>query len=102
MVLLISVCAAVVATIVWYLTLPEDSMRLSTLCMIYWGASVMWFVDAVAEYIRVGSEYFNPTVETMINDTFLGLAVVVLGLVIWLIRLLITDPRQMLSRAKHD
>jgi hypothetical protein len=31
--------------------------------------------------------------EDMINDTFLGLYVVALGLVIWVVRLLITDPR---------
>ena len=31
--------------------------------------------------------------EDLINDTFLGLSVVALGLVIWLIVLLIKDPK---------
>jgi hypothetical protein len=29
----------------------------------------------------------------MANDAFLGLSVVALGLIIWLVRLLITDPK---------
>ena len=29
----------------------------------------------------------------MINDTFLGLSVIALALVIWLVRLLVTDPK---------
>jgi hypothetical protein len=29
----------------------------------------------------------------MVNDTFLGLSVIALALVIWLVRLLIADPK---------
>ena len=39
------------------------------------------------------AEYFTPALEDMINDTFLGLSVVALALVIWLVILLIKDPR---------
>jgi hypothetical protein len=58
----------------------------------YWGASLMWLVDAVVEYIEVGAEFFTPATEDMINDAFLGVSVVALGMFIWLVILLIKDP----------
>ncbi|MCR5212984.1 MAG: hypothetical protein K6E10_01080 [Eubacterium sp.] len=92
MTLLITVFAAVAATIKWY-TRKDDSMLLGTLIFLYWGASLMWLVDAIFEFAELKSEYFQPALEDMINDTFLGLAVVALGLVIWIVRLLIVDPK---------
>ena len=56
------------------------------------GASLMWFVDAVVEYIELGAEYFTPAPADMLNDTFLGLSVVAFGLIIWLVILLVKDP----------
>lgn len=53
----------------------------------------MWFVDAVFEYAELGAAYFTPDPIDMLNDTFLGLAVVALGLIIWVVRLLVTDPK---------
>lgn len=93
MTLLITVFAAVIATTVWYKGMPENEMRTGILCWLYWGASIMWFVDAVFEYSELGAAYFTPAPADMLNDTFLGLAVVALGLIIWVVRLLILDPR---------
>lgn len=90
MTLLITVFAATIATIFWYNGKAER--KLGTLALIYWGASLMWFVDAVVEYIEVGAEFFEPPMADMINDSYLGLSVVALGLVIWLVVLLIKDP----------
>ncbi|MCD8013178.1 MAG: hypothetical protein LUG99_08390 [Lachnospiraceae bacterium] len=92
MTLLITVFAAVIATIVWYRSAPQDTMKISVLCFLYWGASLMWLVDAVFEYIELQAEYFVPAVEDMINDAFLGGSVVALGLVVWLVILLVKDP----------
>lgn len=92
MTLLITVFAAVIVTVKWY-TRKDDSMKLGILLFMFWGASLMWLVDAFFEYAELGAEYFSPALEDMINDTFLGLAVVALALVIWVVRLLITDPR---------
>ncbi|MBR3311461.1 MAG: hypothetical protein IKG15_06555 [Solobacterium sp.] len=92
MTLLITVFAAVIATVKWY-TRRDDSMKLGILCWMYWGASIMWLVDAIFEYAELHEAYFQPALEDMINDSFLGLSVIALGLVIWLVRLLITDPR---------
>ena len=58
----------------------------------YWGASLMWLIDAVAEYIEAGAEFFEQAPADMLNDTYLGLSVVALGIVIWLIVLLVKDP----------
>ena len=92
MTLLMTVFAAVVATVKWY-NRKDDSMKLGILLFLYWGASLMWLVDAIFEYAELKAEYFTPAAEDMLNDSFLGLAVVALGLVIWLVRLLILDPK---------
>lgn len=91
MTLLITVFAAIIATVVWYV--KENDMKLGVLCLMYWGASIMWFVDAVVEYLEIGAEYFTPAAADMLNDSYLGLSVVALGLIIWLVILLIKDPK---------
>ncbi|MBO4214396.1 MAG: hypothetical protein IKX99_06495 [Lachnospiraceae bacterium] len=98
MTLLITVFAAVITTVIWY-NRKDDNMKLGILCFLYWGASLMWLVDAIFEYAELKAEYFAPAVEDMINDAFLGFSVVALGLVIWLVRLLITDPKGSVRRA---
>ena len=82
MTLLITIFAAVIATVIWYVR-KDDSMKLETLLFMYWGAAIMWLVDAIFEYMELKEKYFTPALEDMINDTFLGLYVVALGLVIW-------------------
>ncbi len=93
MTLLVSVFAALISTILWYKTAPKSEMMLGTLCLIYWGASLMWFVDAVVEYTELGAQFFTPEPLDMLNDLYLGLSVVALGMIIWLITLLIKDPK---------
>ena len=92
MCLLITVFAAIIATVKWY-NRKNDDMKLGILCFLYWGASIMWFVDAVFEYAELKEAYFTPAPADMLNDAYLGLSVVALGLIIWLVRLLITDPK---------
>ncbi|MGN0183336.1 MAG: hypothetical protein ACI4DP_13155 [Candidatus Ornithomonoglobus sp.] len=98
MTLLIAVFAAVISTVVWY-THSDSRMRLGTLSLMYWGASLMWLVDAVVEYIELGAEYFAPAASDMLNDAYLGFSVVALGLVIWLIAVLIKDPKGALRKS---
>jgi len=104
MTLLITVFAAIVCTVIWYKNAPNDRMKTSTLCLMFWGASLMWLVDAVVEYLEIGEEFFTPTLEDIINDLYLGLCVVALGLVIWLVILLFKDPegklKALLSKSK--
>ena len=93
MTLLIAVFAAIVSTIVWYLTPARKELKLGVLCLMFWGASIMWFVDAIFEYAELHEEYFTPALKDMLNDSFLGLSVIALGLIIWLLFLLIKDPK---------
>ena len=93
MTLLVTVFAAVTATVVWYKTVQKSDMKLGVLCLMYWGASLMWLVDAIFEYAELKADYFTPAPADMLNDLFLGLSVVALGLVIWLIVLLVKDPK---------
>ena len=93
MTLLTTVFAAVICTAIWYKTAPNNEMRLGILCWMYWGASLMWLVDAIFEYAELGAEFFTSAPIDMLNDLYLGLSVVALGLVIWIVTLLIKDPK---------
>jgi len=99
MTLLVTVFAAIIATIVWYKHAPKDDMKIGTLSLIYWGASLMWTVDAIFEYAELKEEYFHPAAQDMLNDFFLGLTVVALGLIIWLVTLLVKDPKGVVKGA---
>ena len=59
----------------------------------------MWLVDAVTEYIELRDEFFTPPLKDLINDVYLGLSVVALGLVIWIIVLLVKDPSGRVKKA---
>lgn len=93
MTLLITVFAAIACTVVWYCSSSREEMKLGMLSLMFWGAAIMWFVDAVAEYLELREKFFTPAPADMLNDAFLGLSVVALGLIIWLVALLIKDPR---------
>ncbi len=93
MTLLITIIAALIATIVWYANEKRDTYKLGTLSLIYWGASLMWLMDFVFEYAELKTEYFNQAFSDILNDSLLGVTVVALGLVAWLIILLIKDPK---------
>ena len=98
MTLLITAFAAIISTIVWY-NHNESNMKLGVLSLMYWGATLMWLVDAVREYSEVGAEYFTPAAADMLNDAYLGLSVVALGLIIWLVVVLIKDPKHTVRNA---
>lgn len=99
MTLLITLLAAILCTALWYRNTPKSEMRIGILCWMYWGASLMWLVDAVFEYAELGAAYFTPEPLDMLNDIYLGLSVVVLGLVIWIIALLLKDPKGVVKAA---
>ncbi|MCP1102262.1 putative membrane-anchored protein [Aequitasia blattaphilus] len=85
MTLLITVFASIISTILWYINSERNDLRLGTLSLMYWGAALMWFVDAIFEYVEMGEEFFTPPSSDMLNDGYLGLSVVALGLMIWLV-----------------
>lgn len=93
MTLLITIIAAVIATVVWYACEKRDTYKLGTLSLIYWGASLMWLMDFVFEYAELKTEYFSQPFADILNDSILGVTVVTLGLVAWIVILLIKDPK---------
>ena len=99
MTLLTSVFAAIICTIIWYKNAPKSEMNVGILCWMFWGSSLMWLIDAIHEYSEIGARYFTPAPADMLNDLFLGLSVVALGLVIWLVILLIKDPKGAIKNA---
>ena len=99
MTLLVTVFAAVFSTLAGDKKAPNDDMKLGILCHLYWGASIMWFVDAIFEYAELKAAYFTPSLEAMANDLYLGLSVVALGLVVWVVVLLIKDPKGVVKAA---
>ena len=99
MTLLVSVFAAVISTVLWYKNAPKNEMKLGILCWLFWGASLMWLVDAIFEYAELKAAYFTPEPADMLNDLFLGLSVVALALVIWLVILLVKDPKGVVKNA---
>ena len=98
MTLLITIFAAVISTAVWYTNSKAREMKIGTLCCRDWGASLMWLVDAVVEYMEMGAEFFVPDAQAMLNDGFLGLSAVALGLVIWTIIVLVKDPNGVIKK----
>ena len=69
MTLLITIFAAVISTLVWYKKAPDNTYKIGILCFMFWGASIMWLCDAVAEYMEIGAAYFAPALEDMLNDS---------------------------------
>lgn len=97
MALLTTIFAAIICTVILYRNALKSPMKLGILCLMYWGASLMWMIDAVFEYMETGIEYFNPAPLSMLNDFYLGLSVVALGLIIWLVVLFIKDPESIVK-----
>ena len=93
MTLLTTVFAAIICTYIWYKNEEARSLKVGTLCLMYWGASIMWLVDAIFAYAEEGADSFVPAPLDMLNDLYLGLSVVALGLIIWLVIVLLRDPK---------
>lgn len=101
MTLLTAVFAAIITTVIWYLKDAKNQMKIGTLALMYWGASLMWFVDAVFGFVEKKAAYFTPAPAEMLNDFFLGMSVIALGLLIWLIMLLAKDPKGVIRQTLH-
>ena len=102
MTILVTLTAAVVSTIIWYFNNNRNRYKLGTLSLIYWGASLMWFIDFAAEYINLRSEYFNQSFENILSDSILGFTAVVIGLIAWIVIILIKDPKNVFKKSKTN
>ena len=59
-----------------------------------WGATLMWFVDHVMAYLIEGGEFF----EMNLDATLLGVSVIIIALLVWVVVLLVSDPKGVLKR----
>ncbi len=90
MTLMITVLAAVISTVIWARSSAGTRKKVLVLCLIYWGASLMWLVDAVFALVQVGAdEFFHPAREEMVSNLLLGICVVALGAAVWAVYLLV-------------
>lgn len=98
MTLLITALAAIISTVVWYTSEKARGLHVGVLLYMYWGASLMWLVDAAVGYLEDGAEFFVPSGAELLNDTFLGLSVTVLALVVWIGVVLVKDPYKVVRK----
>ena len=75
-------------------------MMLGVPCVLFWGASLMWLGDAIFGYLEDGAAFFEPEAAEMLNDAYLGFSVVALGLILWLVILLVKDPKGVVKKRK--
>jgi hypothetical protein len=94
--LIMTALAAVITTAIWYVRAPNDKYKLGLLSLIFWGATLMWFVDHVMAYLMEGGEFL----EINLDATLLGLSVIFLALLVWEIVLLVSDPKGVFKRIK--
>jgi len=92
--LIMTALAAVITTVIWYVKAPEDKYKLGLLSFIFWGATLMWVIDHVMAYLVEGGEFF----EINLDATLLGISVIIIGLFVWMIVLLVSDPKGVLKR----
>jgi peptidoglycan biosynthesis protein MviN/MurJ (putative lipid II flippase) len=94
MFLIITALAAIITTVIWYVKAPEDKYKLGLLSWFFWGATLMWLVDHVMAYLAEGGEFF----ELNLDATMLGISVIMLALFVWIIVLLVSDPKGVLKK----
>jgi hypothetical protein len=92
--LILSAFAAIVTTVIWYVSAPKDTYKVGLLSLAFWGATIMWLVDHVMAYVSTGGEFF----EVDRNATMLGVSVILVALVAWLLILVISDPKGALGK----
>lgn len=79
--LIITALAALITTALWYKKRANDTQSLGTLCLMYWGASLMWLVDCAAVILSGEGE----DIDISLDAALLGVCSVILGLAIWFV-----------------
>lgn len=101
MTLLITAIAATVSAVLWLTRAHNDKFHLGTLTLIYCGAASMWFMDFVFEYAQLHAAYFNQEFSDILNDSILGITVVLIGAVAWIIYNIVKNPKRLFKSKKQ-
>jgi len=81
---------AVLSTILWYVNAENDKLLLKYLALISWGASIMIFIDHLYGYLTGNGEFL----DVSIDSTILGFALTLFIMMIWMVILLVKDPKR--------
>jgi hypothetical protein len=92
--LIMTAFAAIITTTIWYIKSPGDKYKLGILSLAFWGATLIWLVDHVIASLTEGGAFF----ETGRDATMLGISVIIFALLVWLVVLLISDPKGVLKK----
>jgi peptidoglycan biosynthesis protein MviN/MurJ (putative lipid II flippase) len=92
--LILTALAAIITTLIWYIQAPQDKYKLGSLSLMFWGATLMWLVDHVMAYLIEGGTFF----DTNLDATLLGISVIIFALLVWLVVLLVSDPKIVLKK----
>ncbi len=95
--LIILAMAAVLSSAIWYSKAENDVYMFKLLSLIFWGATIMAFIDRLMGYLMEGSEFIEMSVEA----TVLGFILLLSALTVWEIILFIKDPKGALHRGKE-
>lgn len=96
MCLLITLFAAVISSICWFVSNPQRNLQLGTLSLMYWGAGLMWIVDCIAA-LSEG----EPFLTISGDDAVLGAVVVLCGLIVWFVLLIFKNPKRLFAGLTH-
>jgi hypothetical protein len=77
MCLLMTLAAAIAASLAWYCKGRNGATKLDTLALMYWGAALMWMVDGFFSLAEG-----EPFLELTRDDALLGLLVTAAGLIV--------------------
>jgi len=94
--LVILALAATITTAIWYSKAENDVHLFRLLTIIFWGATIMVFVDHVMGYLMEGGEFFEMTLDA----TVLGIVLLITALIVWEIVLLLKDPKGILYKRR--
>lgn len=90
--LIITLLAAGISTLIWYIKSPGNNYRLGILSLFYWGTTIMVFIDHLIGSIIEKSNFLEikPTPEGWV----LSSAMIIAPFAIWTIILVIIDPKR--------
>lgn len=92
--LIILAIAAVTTTVLWYFK-DDGKYRLNVLSLIFWGATIMVFVDhamGIAEDALAGHEV--EFIEVSLPAFMLGIFLVCIGTALWELYLIVKNPKR--------
>lgn len=93
MCLILTFIAALVSSAFWFKKDRTNSLKTGTLALMFWGASLMWFVDCVFAAFA-GEGFF----DLSLDDTKLGFIIIACGVAMWLLILVFSRSKRALAR----